>query len=279
MKRREWFHKMAGLGLLLAAGTKSNSVFALAGEQSEKTKTITHDGLKMTWIQDNPNERRMSNSIFSGADSSEIEALSPEGGALSSMSCFLLQTDGKNILFDTANGNAESLLLSSLKSLGVEPDGIDYIFITHFHGDHIGGMMQENTPVFKRAEVYVPKAEYDGWMAMPEERKAQVVSTMSAYEERLHLFNYEDSLPCGIKAMDASGHTPGHTVYQVGNFLVIGDLIHGAAIQLKNPEICASFDMDIAKAVASRKKFLEYAKENKLTMAGMHLPAPAFLDL
>lgn len=139
--------------------------------------------------------------------------------------------------------------------------------------------MQNGEPAFKNAEVYAPKAEYDGWMAMAEERKVQVVSTMSAYEGHLHLFDYEDTLPCGIKPMAAAGHTPGHTVYQAGNFLVIGDLIHGAALQLKNPNICASFDMDTAKAVESRKKYLEYAKENKLTMAGMHLPPPAFLNL
>jgi len=34
--------------------------------------------------------------------------------------------------------------------------------------------------------------------------------------------------------------------------------------------------MDKEKAVKSRKYFLQYAKDNGLTMAGMHLPAPAF---
>ena len=79
--------------------------------------------------------------------------------------------------------------------------------------------------------------------------------------------------------MEAVGHTPGHTVYRAGQFLVIGDLIHGAAIQLRHPEVCASFDMDQPKAVASRKKYLKYAQDEGLTMAGMHLPAPAFLKL
>ena len=71
-------------------------------------------------------------------------------------------------------------------------------------------------------------------------------------------------------------HSPGHTVYQAGKLLVIADLIHGAALQLEHPEICASYDMDKDAAVKSRKHFLRYAKENGLTMAGMHLPPPGF---
>lgn len=56
---------------------------------------------------------------------------------------------------------------------------------------------------------------------------------------------------------------------------MIGDLIHGAALQLEHPEYCASYDMDKEAAVKARKYFLQYAKDNQLTMAGMHLPAPA----
>ena len=73
-----------------------------------------------------------------------------------------------------------------------------------------------------------------------------------------------------------STRTPGHTVFQANKLLVIADLIHGAALQLEHPEICATYDMDKEKAVKSRKCFLQYAKDNGLTMAGMHLPAPAF---
>ena len=38
----------------------------------------------------------------------------------------------------------------------------------------------------------------------------------------------------------------------------------------------SSYDMDKEAAVKARKYFLQYAKDNQLTMAGMHLPAPAF---
>ena len=77
-------------------------------------------------------------------------------------------------------------------------------------------------------------------------------------------------------AIKAAGHTPGHTAYQIGKLLVVGDLMHGAALQTVNPDICASYDMDKQEAVATRRILLDYARKNGLTMAGMHLPMPAF---
>lgn len=93
----------------------------------------------------------------------------------------------------------------------------------------------------------------------------------------MHFFEFGDTLPGKVVALKAVGHTPGHTVYQAGKLLIIGDLIHGAALQLRHPEICASFDMNQEEAIQSRTQFLQYAKENGLTLAGMHLPAPAFM--
>lgn len=109
--------------------------------------------------------------------------------------------------------------------------------------------------VFLNAEVYASKVEYDAWMAMPAERKAQVVKTMDAYKERLHLFEFGDTLPGNVVAMEAVGHTPGHTVFQSGKLLVIGDLIHGAALQLEHPEYCASYDMDKGSCRESTQVF------------------------
>ena len=99
-----------------------------------------------------------------------------------------------------------------------------------------------------------------------------------AYAGHMRLFNPGDTLPCGILTIDAAGHTPGHTAYMTGKLLVVGDLMHGAALQIPHPEICAAYDMDKEKAIQTRNQLLEYAKTNKLIMAGMHLPAPAFLS-
>ena len=69
------------------------------------------------------------------------------------MITFLVETDGVLILVDTGMGAPDSRLLSGLASLGVTPADIKYLYLTHFHGDHIGGMMKGDSIVFPNAEV------------------------------------------------------------------------------------------------------------------------------
>ena len=286
MKRRDWLKYAAGSVVLLAAGCANGKKQAPVVEEKaavspepEGVHTVEDEGVRISWIQDNAGERRMPNSLFQGADSTLVRELSPEGGVLASVSCFLVEKEGKRILFDTGLGGADSRLLVGLKSLGVSPEAVDYLFLTHFHGDHIGGMMREGQAVFPKAEVYASQMEYDAWMQMPADKNAQVVKTMEAYRERLHLFAFGDALPCGVQPMDGVGHTPGHTLYQTGRFLVVGDLMHGTALQLAHPEICASFDMDMPRAVETRKRCLAYVRAEGLTMAGMHFPPEGFIAL
>lgn len=244
---------------------------------SKLLSTIELDDMKVTWIRDNANDRIMPLSLFPDATKAQIDSLSLQAGVPASVSTFLVEKDGKRILFDAGMGAPDSKLPEGLKTLNINPSEIDYLYITHFHGDHIGGMMKDGVPVFPNAQVYVSKVEYDAWMKMPADKKSQVENTMKAYKERLHLFAFGDTLPCDVVAMEAAGHTPGHTVFRTGNLLVIGDLMHGAALQLKYPEICATYDMDKSGAVKSRKHYVQYARENGLVMAGMHLPVPAFM--
>lgn len=236
------------------------------------TDTTVKDSLQLIWIRDNARERIMPLSLFGELPLPLIDSLDIQNGVLASISTFLLETNGQYILFDTGVGAPDSRLIPGLAAAGLSPTDIDYIYLTHFHGDHIGGMMKEDSVVFPNAEVYAAQAEYDGWMQMPDEKKAQVTRTMTAYQDRLHLFEYGDTLPTNIVAMEAIGHTPGHTVYQVGGFLIVGDLVHGAALQLPHPEYCAAYDMDPEAAIQTRKHYLKYAKDNNLLMAGMHQP-------
>lgn len=238
--------------------------------------TVRLDEVEATWIQDNAEEHLMPRTLFAGASDGLIDSLGLGNGVLASMSAFLVKVGGVQVLFDTGMGADNSCLLKRLGLLGIHPADIKYIFLTHFHGDHIGGMMKGDSIVFPNAEIYAAKMEYDGWMKMPADQKRQVERTMTAYKDRLHLFEFGDTLPGKVVALKAVGHTPGHTVYQAGKLLVIGDLVHGAALQLEHPDICASFDMDKDAAIESRKYFFQYVKDNGLTMAGMHLPAPAF---
>lgn len=239
-------------------------------------KIIQLDSVRATWVRDNGKDKLMPVSLFDKNAMQLADSLNLQSGVPSSISAFFVETEGKRILFDTGMGAPDSQLLTGLNALGVAPEDVEYLYLTHFHGDHIGGMMRGDTVVFPKAQVYASKAEYDAWIKMGDEKNKQVLKTMEAYKDRLHLFEFGDVLPGEVMTIRASGHTPGHTVYQVGKLLVIGDLVHGASLQLKNPDICASYDMDKDEATVTRKLILNYAEKNGLTMAGMHLPTPAF---
>ena len=267
------------LYVLEAASAISAAVVSCgAAGQPDGVKTIDLDGLRVTWIRDNAEPRLMERSLFQDASDSLLASLGLNDGVPASVSVFLVEKEGRYLLFDTGLGMPGSGLLPSLHSLGLAPEDIDCIFLTHFHGDHIGGMIGEGgEAVFPDADVYVPEVEYDEWMAMPVEKKGQVVAVMDCYEDRLHKFGYADDLPYGVKPIAAPGHTPGHTLYQIGRLLVVGDLVHGAALQLVHPEICALYDMDPNQAAATRVSILDYARQGKFVMGGMHFPEPAFI--
>lgn len=259
----------------VAEGSEATADTLAVRGDSVYTLAVQVGDVQAMWIRDNADDRLMPRTLFPDASDALMDSLGLAGGVPSTVSTFYVKTDGAGILFDTGLGATDSRLLSGLQTFGIAPADVKFIYLTHMHGDHIGGMLtQEGEAVFPAAEVYVSKPEYDYWMA--DKANRQQVATMEAYKDRLHLFQFGDTLPGGVVAMDAVGHTPGHTVFQAGGLLVVGDLMHGAALQKVHPEVCATFDMDKEAAIGARRRFIRYAEENGLTMAGMHLPVPAF---
>ena len=227
-------------------------------------------------IQDNLSPRMMGRTLFPDAPDSLIAELGLEEGIPASVSAFLVKTDGNEILFDAANGAPDSQLMPVLESLQTTADDVDYIFITHLHGDHIGGLLKEGKAVFSNALVYINKTEYDAWMAMEGRQSEGLRNICNAYGERVKTFTIEDELPCGIEAVEAYGHTPGHTAYRVGDALIAGDVMHGTALQTRYPEFSAGFDMDKEMSVKTRRAILKMAEEG-VKVYGMHFPAPYHL--
>ena len=263
--------------------TKKAEPVAETVEAVDGTKTVSlANGAKVTWIQDNMGEKRMQRELFSDASDSLYESLNLPSGIPASVSTFLVQVDGEYILFDAGLGTFGGQLMKRLAALGVNPDSIGLVYLTHFHVDHIAGLVKPGAAgklekIFNNAAIYAGKVEYDAWMNDIPKNDLQK-NVMELYRDNLHLFAFGDTLPHGVLAMDAVGHTPGHTAFQMANLLVVGDLMHGYALQKDHPEINSNYDMDKEKSAESRKRLMQYARDNNLLMAGMHLPPPGFVE-
>lgn len=233
-------------------------------------KEKAFDGFTLYWLKDNEGDNKFPFDLFGNVPEDVKKDVNMPDGMPSSISAYLIKTNGKTILFDAGLGPSRNgQLLNELSKINVTPEQIDYVYITHFHGDHIGGMLNaDGEKVFTNAEVYVSRLEKESDLGKGE----QAVKMFEKYGDKIHVFNFGDKLPEDVLTIDAVGHTPGHTAFQKGNLLIVGDLMHAMALQLPHPEYCANFDGDKEKAIASRKRILEYAKTNGLTISGMHLP-------
>ena len=227
--------------------------------------------------------------ILIGATDEMLEKTIPDGTFPMAINTFLVETGDKTILFDAGLGTK---LFDNLKAYGKTPADIDAIVITHMHGDHIGGLLQNDVKSFPSAELYIPQTEYDYWIndekfkSMPENEQRSFIGprkVVEAYKDKLHLFmpgeidKVQELFP-GIRSIAAYGHTPGHTGYMLesgkSGIFIWGDITHAMAIQIPFPEVAVTYDVDPVKAVESRQLLMKYVSENKIKIAGMHIPFP-----
>jgi glyoxylase-like metal-dependent hydrolase (beta-lactamase superfamily II) len=210
-----------------------------------------------------------------------------------SVNAFLVNTGSKLVLIDTGcgiqMGPSVGKLLSNLKASGYRPEQIDEIYITHMHGDHVGGLSADGKPAFPNAIVRAAQQEADFWLskahmdAAPKEAKDSYQNAMNMLNPyvsagKFKPFNGEIELVPGIRAVPSPGHTAGHTLYIVeskGQKLVLwGDLMHVAAVQFDDPAVAIRFDTDSAMAVMQRKKVFADAAEHGNWVGGAHLSFP-----
>ena len=262
---------------------KSDNSPAETAKVPDGTKTIKlADGAEVTWIRDNPAQKLNPRELFPAADDELWNGLNMPDGLPATVSTFLLKVNGEYILFDAGLGDMGGQMRKRLSELGISPDEIKLIYLTHFHGDHIGGLITaaENgqvSKVFANADIYASQTEYDAWMNDISNNDLQK-NIMGLYQDKLHLFTFGETLPHNVTALDAVGHTPGHTAYRYNELLIVGDLMHGYAMQKDHPEINSIYDMDKDKSAQSRIRLMKYAQDNHLIMAGMHLPEPGFIQ-
>ncbi len=129
-------------------------------------------------------------------------------------------SDGvQQVCFDS--GQKAEDTAAGLRSLGIEPDTISAVFLTHSDFDHAGGL-----GAFPKAELYL---SVDEEQMVIGKTPRFVLSYNAPLSRRYHLVRDEETIPVGtlkIKAIATPGHTPGSVCYLVnGMVLFAGDTL------------------------------------------------------
>ncbi|KMW58524.1 Metallo-beta-lactamase family protein [Candidatus Rhodobacter oscarellae] len=185
----------------------------------------------------------------------------------------VVKTGAEVVLFDT--GLSAGGTLPALAAAGYAPEDVTIVVITHMHGDHIGGLMNEGAPTYPNARYVTGQVEFDAWAGRENER---FEANMRPLAEKTSFIGDGGSVASGITAMAAFGHTPGHMTYMLESggqqLLLIADLTNHYVWSLAYPDWEVRFDQDKAAAAASRRKVLGMLAADKVPMVGYHMPFP-----
>lgn len=214
----------------------------------------------------------------------------------------VVNTGSKLVALDTGNGlaafeqtkGAVGQYQGNLAAAGIDAKNIDVVAITHFHTDHINGLLTaDNKPSFPNAEVMVPAAEWAYWMddgnasRAPDTLKANFANVrrvFGALGNKVTQYEGGKNIVPGITSVSTPGHTPGHTSHIVSSgsqsVMIQGDVSNLPAINVRNPEWHFAADMDHATAVASRRKVYDQLVADRMMVQGYHytFPAAAYIE-
>jgi glyoxylase-like metal-dependent hydrolase (beta-lactamase superfamily II) len=201
---------------------------------------------------------------------------------------YLIDTKEQLILIDTGRGSkgvsTVGLLEKSLLNTGHHPHQISHVLLTHFHPDHIGGLLNSaGAPAFPNATISIPAIEANYWLDPIEETLSTAMNrpcfafARSMLEPYLSIGKVRciepgEEILSGITAVEAFGHTPGHTAFLAKDKILFwGDIIHIAALQFAHPDWYIVDDINGSQAAITRKRILTQVVDQNLIVAGAHL--------
>lgn len=214
-----------------------------------------------------------------------------DGHLISSIGAILLQRDEKNLLIDSGLGpgkdygrfRKDSAIVSisggslerSLSAAAVGRADISRIAISHAHFDHIGWISHviDGSPYFDKSTIYMSDAE---WRAFISRYDQAVVDRISA---SVQMVGPGDQISPGLRAISLPGHSDGHIGFDFidggTRVFFFGDALH-SPVQIPHPDWEVGYDLDPARAVATRRYVIRQLLQPNTIGVGCHFPGSVF---
>lgn len=304
--RRDFFARSAMAGAAIAAGSTPLAFSAapalarapLAGAQTPASFRFKVGEIEVTALHEGTAARPLDASFVRNAELKDVQAvlaenMLPTDQLTISFTTLLVNTGSKLVLIDTGfadnGGPTNGRTLAQLKAAGVEPGQVDVVLLSHFHGDHLqGARLKDGKLTFPNAEIMAPEAEWAFWMddarmaAAPDGMKgafAGVHRVLKPNAADVKRFKWGQEVVTGITAVEAAGHTPGHTAFAISSggktLMYVADITNTPTLFARNPEWRVMFDMDGDKAVTTRKRILDMAATDKMQISFYHANFPS----
>lgn len=210
---------------------------------------------------------------------------------------YIIKTGKRVIAIDTGAPSAMAPTVgrwnAARQAAGIPAEEIDTVFLTHLHGDHVGGLSDAlsggSSRLLPNAEFVCTQAEWDFthdaavYNALPEAFRGNFDAARALVapytSDRKTIPMAETEIAPGVTAVPLPGHTPGHAGILVESdgeqLLIWGDIVHAPGYQFAHPEWSIVFDADPTLAQETRRAMLDRASADRLMVAGMHLDFPA----
>jgi glyoxylase-like metal-dependent hydrolase (beta-lactamase superfamily II) len=262
----------------------------------ENVSTFMIGELSASSLRDGTLEFPNDNKIFGvGHTPEEVAALLSAAGQPTDkihldLDPLLVKGADRVLLFDTgagANfGPGAGRLPQSLQEAGVDAQTVTDIFISHVHGDHVGGLVNaEGMLTFPNARIHISRPEWKFFSGLDAQQAKNMGGVenfdvlIAAMKPKVDAFTPGAELVPGIvKAVEIKGHTPGHSGYQItsgsDSLLYIGDAMHSSIVSVQKPDWPMSFDGDQKTGAASRAALVAQLAASGQRIHAVHFPFP-----
>ena len=292
------------IGAVGAAALGLNSRLVVTPALAQKTPDLAKGyssykvgSAEVTAIYDGIWEKPHDPAFISNASVEEVKAAMVKAGLPADFvsipfTVSVVKTGGKVILCDSGTGGqvqpTAGKFMTNFKAAGFDPAKVDTILISHFHPDHIFGLMEKETnkPLYPDAEIIVSDVEYKFWTdpavidKLPEARKGlakRIQATFPTWKNIRQVTGEAEVAP-GIRFVMAPGHTPGHRAFHLSSassqLMLSNDTCYVPALVVANPGWRGAYDQDGATAEDSRRKLMDRVIADKIEVSGYHFPYP-----